>query len=73
MLRHHAGSSRVQIANGHYLPITSVGDLAATIRNVFVSPKLSTDLISVDQAVDNNYDVHFLVVMGSIRCLGCLL
>ena len=31
----------------------------------FFSPNLSTNLISVGQLVDNNYDVHF-------SCFGCV-
>ncbi|KAJ0007107.1 hypothetical protein Pint_30529 [Pistacia integerrima] len=48
-----------KIANGCQLPIHDIGDIDSTIRDVFVSPQLSTSLISVGQLVDNNYDVRF--------------
>ncbi|KAJ0014387.1 hypothetical protein Pint_21634 [Pistacia integerrima] len=53
------GSTHIQIANGCQLPIHAIRDVDSTIRDVFVSPQLSTSLISVGQLVDNNYDVHF--------------
>jgi hypothetical protein len=53
------GSSQIQVANGGHIPITKVGDIDPTFKNVFVSPKLSTSLISVGQLVDDNCDVHF--------------
>jgi len=53
------GPSQIQIAKGSNLPIIQVGDITQTFKNVFVSPKLSTSLISVGQLVDNNCDVNF--------------
>ncbi|KAF2295780.1 hypothetical protein GH714_033949 [Hevea brasiliensis] len=53
------GSIEIQIANESNIPITKVGDLTPSFKNIFISPKLSTKLISVDQLVDNNCDVHF--------------
>ncbi|XP_047251591.1 uncharacterized protein LOC107840130 [Capsicum annuum] len=58
-VRKYHGPSQIQVANGSNLPITKVGDITKTFNNVFVSPKLSTSLISVGQWVDNNYDVNF--------------
>ena len=58
-VRKYQGPSQIQIANGSNLPITKVGDITETFKNVFVSPKLSTSLISVGQLVDNNCDVNF--------------
>jgi len=58
-VRKYQGPSQIQIANGSNLPITKVGDITPTFKNVFVSPKLSTSLISVGQLVDNNCDVNF--------------
>ena len=49
----------IQTADGSSLPITAVGDISASLNTVFVSPKLSTNLISVGQLVDNNYTVQF--------------
>ena len=53
------GTQSIQIANGSTLPITAVGDLGPSFKDVFVSPELSTSLISVGQLVDDNCDVHF--------------
>jgi hypothetical protein len=58
-VREYHGSSQIQVANGGHIPITKVGDIDPTFKNVFVSPKLSTSLISVGQLVDDNCDVHF--------------
>ena len=51
----------VQNANEDHLPITSVGDTSGPLPldNVLVSPHLATNLISVSQLVENNYNVSF--------------
>jgi len=58
-MRGYHGSSQIQVANGGHIPITKVGDITPTFKNVFVSLKLSTSLISVGQLVDDNCDVYF--------------
>ncbi|KAJ0101990.1 hypothetical protein Patl1_03850 [Pistacia atlantica] len=58
-VRTYTGSTHIQIANGCQLPIHAIGDVDSIIRDVFVSPQLSTSLISVGQLVDNNCDVRF--------------
>jgi len=58
-MREYHGSSQIQVANGGHIPITKVGDITPTFKNIFVSPKLSTSLISVGQLVDVNCDVYF--------------
>ncbi|KAJ0044531.1 hypothetical protein Pint_04279 [Pistacia integerrima] len=58
-VRIYTGSTHIQIANGCQLPIHAIGDVDSTIRDVFVSPQFSTNLISVGQLVDNNCDVRF--------------
>ena len=58
-LRKYTGKQNIQIANGSNLPITTIGDIGPSFRHVFVSPGLSTSLISVEQLVDNNCDVSF--------------
>jgi hypothetical protein len=40
------------------MSITKVGDINPTLKNVFISPKLFTSLISVGQLVENNCDVY---------------
>ncbi|KAJ0047852.1 hypothetical protein Pint_15332 [Pistacia integerrima] len=41
-VRTYTGSTHIQIANGCRLPIHAIGDVDSTIRDVFVSPQLST-------------------------------
>nr|GLL25545.1 Retrovirus-related Pol polyprotein from transposon TNT 1-94 [Ipomoea trifida] len=55
----YSGDLQIHTADGNSLPITVVGDISASLNNVFVSPKLSTNLISVGQLVDNNCTVRF--------------
>lgn len=57
--RPYTGTQHIQVADGNNIPITTVGDISSSFRHVLVSPKLSTNLLSVGQMVDNNYDVHF--------------
>ncbi|KAG6504525.1 hypothetical protein ZIOFF_036859 [Zingiber officinale] len=64
-LQKYTDKQNIQIANDSNLPITTIGDIGPSFRHVFVSPGLSTSLISVGQLVDNNCDVNFS------RC-GCL-
>ena len=47
----------IQITNGSKLAVHAIGDINSSIKNVLVSPELSTSLISVGQLVDNNCDV----------------
>jgi len=56
----YKGNLHIRTANGNPLSITTVGDISALLNTIFVSPKLSTNLISVGQLVYNNCDVHFL-------------
>jgi hypothetical protein len=51
-------AQNIQIANSSNLSIVAIGDIGPTFPHVFVSPRLSTNLISVGQMVDNNWDVH---------------
>ena len=53
------GPQYIQIGNGSHLPINAVGDIGPSFQNVFVSPGLSANLISVGQLVDNNCNVSF--------------
>nr|GMD06433.1 Retrovirus-related Pol polyprotein from transposon TNT 1-94 [Ipomoea batatas] len=55
----YSGDLQIHTAEGNSLPITAVGDISASLNNVFVSPKLSTNLISVGQLVDSNCTVQF--------------
>ena len=58
-IRNYDGNLKINIADGSSLPISAVGDLSSSLTNVFVSPDLSTNLLSVGQLVDNNCNVHF--------------
>ncbi|KAJ8749870.1 hypothetical protein K2173_013785 [Erythroxylum novogranatense] len=58
-VRGYHGSSQIQVANGGSIPISHVGDITPILKNIYVSPNLSTNLISVGQLVDTNCDVHF--------------
>jgi hypothetical protein len=58
-VRNYDGNLKISTADGSSLPISAVGDLSPSLTDVFVSPDLSTNLISVGQLVDNNCDVHF--------------
>ena len=58
-VRTYHGATNIQIANGTQLPIHAIRDINSSVKNVFVSPELSTSLISIGQLVDNNYDVRF--------------
>ena len=55
----YKGDLQIHTADGNSLPITAVGDISAHLNTVFVSPKLSTNLISIGQLVDNNCTVQF--------------
>ncbi|KAG6486155.1 hypothetical protein ZIOFF_054725 [Zingiber officinale] len=46
-LKKYTGKQNIQIANDSNLPITTIGDIEPSFRQVFVSPKLSINLISV--------------------------
>ncbi|KAG8385238.1 hypothetical protein BUALT_Bualt03G0021300 [Buddleja alternifolia] len=50
---------QIHTVDGTSLPITAVGDFSASLNTVFVSPNLSTNLISVGQLVENNCNVQF--------------
>lgn len=69
-MRKYLGSSQIQVANGGYIHITRVGDVYPAFKSVFVSPKLSSNLILIGQQVDDNVMCIFLimVVLCKIRC-----
>jgi hypothetical protein len=41
------GSSHIQVANGSHLAITEIGDINLSFKDVYVSPRLSNNLLSV--------------------------
>ena len=60
-IKPYDGTIQVHAANGTTIPITSVGDISHSLplNDVFCSPSLSTNLISVGQLVDGNCNVSF--------------
>lgn len=52
----YTGFSKIQVANGHLWPIIGAGNIAPSLTNIIVSPRLSTSLNSVKQLVDYNYN-----------------
>ncbi|RVW59204.1 Retrovirus-related Pol polyprotein from transposon RE1 [Vitis vinifera] len=58
-VRNYDGNLKINTIDGSSLPISVVGDLSSSLTNVFVSPNLSTNLLSVGQLVDNNCNVNF--------------
>ena len=58
-IKNYDGNLKINTADGSSLLISTVGDLSSSLTDVFVSPDLSTNLISVGQLVDNNCNVHF--------------
>ncbi|RWR90457.1 retrovirus-related Pol polyprotein from transposon TNT 1-94 [Cinnamomum micranthum f. kanehirae] len=61
MIINALSSMNISAANGDHLPIVSVGDAPGPfpLTNIFVSPHLATNLVSVGQLVENNYNVSF--------------
>ncbi|KAJ0025637.1 hypothetical protein Pint_07648 [Pistacia integerrima] len=58
-VRKYDGEQHIQIVDGSSLPITAVGNLGSSFTNVFVSPDLSANLISIGQLVEDNCSIHF--------------
>lgn len=55
----YSGDLQIHTADGNNLPITAIGDISSSLTNVFVSPGLTSNLISVGQLVDNDCRVEF--------------
>jgi hypothetical protein len=53
------GEQHIQIVGGSTLPISAVGNLGSSFTNVFVSPALSANLISIGKLVEENCSLHF--------------
>ena len=58
-VRNYDGNLKINTTDGNSLPISVVGDLSSSLTDVFVSLDLSTNLLSIGQLVDNNYNVNF--------------
>ena len=68
-VRSYDGNLKIHTADDNSLPIRAVGDISSSLTDAFVSPGLSTNLISVGQLIDHDCNVHFsrfgCVVQGS--------
>jgi len=53
------GSLKIHTTYGNNLPITTIGDILSSLTNVYVSPDLISNLISVGQLDDNDCRVEF--------------
>ena len=58
-VKKYSGNLEIGTADGNQLPITETGDISSSLTDVFVSPALTTNLISVGQLVENNCKVTF--------------
>ena len=58
-VRNYDGNLKINTVDGSSLPISVVSDLSSSLTDCFVSPDLYTNLLSVGQLVDNNYNVNF--------------
>ena len=68
------GNSKIHAMDGESLPIESIRKFSHSLplNQVFYSPPLSSNLLSVGQLIDNNSRFHFLnlVVLCEIRSRG---
>lgn len=57
----YEGKHQVHTTFGEKIHLTSIGDVhhSLPLQHVFLSPCLSTNLVSVGQAVDNHCNVSF--------------
>ena len=55
----YSGNLEIHTADGSSLLITATGDVSPSSTNVFVSPALNTNLVSVGQLVENDWKVEF--------------
>ena len=43
----YSGNLQIHTADGNNLPITTIGDISSSLTNVYVSPDLTSNLISI--------------------------
>jgi len=55
----YSGNLQTHTADGNNLLITTIGDISSSLTNVYVSPDLTSNLISIGQLVDNDCRVEF--------------
>ena len=71
-VRNYDGNLKINITNGSSLPISAVGDLSSSLTDVFVSPNLCTNLLSlVNWLIIIVMSISpVLVVLCRIKCPG---
>ncbi|RDY07261.1 hypothetical protein CR513_08655, partial [Mucuna pruriens] len=72
-LRPYQITLKIHIADENQLLITTTGDNSSSLSNIFVSPSLMSNLISIDQLVDNNcQDQHSMKIIAKEPKVGHL-
>ena len=58
-LKQYTGNHHIQTANGGKIPITAIGGVFSSIplKNVFLYPSLTSNLLSIGQLVENNCNI----------------
>ncbi|KAK4489825.1 hypothetical protein RD792_000469 [Penstemon davidsonii] len=65
-VKKYSGNLKIYTADGNPLPITATGDISPSLTNVFVSPGLATNLVSIVQS-------HIRVLESSQENINALL
>jgi len=55
----YCGDLKIHTADGNSFPITAIGDISSSLIDAYVSPGLTSNLISVGQLDDNGCKVEF--------------
>ena len=57
----YTGHLQIQTADGGHVPITAIGDIPGplSLKNVYLCPNLTSNLLSVGQLVEENYNISF--------------
>jgi len=58
-VKNYDGHQKIHTVDDTFLYINVIGDNSPSLPNVFVSPGLPTNLISIGQLVDHGYNVQF--------------
>jgi hypothetical protein len=67
-VKKYKGDIHIRTVDGNPLPITAVDDISALLNTVFVSPKLSTNLMYVGLTTIMIFIFQILVVLCRIKC-----
>ncbi|RDY04294.1 hypothetical protein CR513_12013, partial [Mucuna pruriens] len=58
-IKKYFGNCKIHTTNGNQFPITITGDISSSLTNVFVSPDLMSNLVSIGQLVKNDFEYNF--------------